>query len=151
MSFVERHARNAKAAARRSTLLMAVAAALLVGVAGRVDDLVFFHNGPMVAGAVERGIGEVQDRVEPTILVGGVVIERTRHMIAGGVLGCAVGAGAALTVAGGAAILTGGAAAIAMPTAASIGCGLGAPIGAAFGYPLDRYNWDLDLSDAESE
>ena len=100
-----------------------------------------------MAGAVERGIGEVQDRVEPAILVGGVVLERTRHMIAGGTLGCAAGAGVGLVVAGGAAILTGGAAAVAMPTAAAIGCGLGAPIGAAFGYPLDRYNWDLDLGD----
>jgi hypothetical protein len=147
MSFAERHTRIEKQAPRRPVLLVAVFVALLLGMGGRVADLVLFHNGSATAVAVERVVGKIQDRVEPAIMLGGVLLERTRHMIAGGALGCAAGAGIGVTVAGGAALLTGGAAALAIPTAATVGCGLGAPIGAAFGYPLDGYNWELDLAD----
>ena len=147
MSLVERHTKIEKPTARRSFLVVAVFVALLAGMAGRVADLVLFHNGSVAAATIERAIGKVQDRVEPAIMIGGILLERTRHMIAGGTLGCAVGAGLSATVAGGAALLTGGVAGVAIPTAATIGCGLGAPIGAAFGYPLDGYNWELDLAD----
>lgn len=147
MSLVERHTRFEKREIRRPVMIAAVFAVLLLGAAGRVADLVLFPNQSVVAATVERMVGKVQDRVEPAIMVGGVLLERTRHMIAGGTLGCVAGAGVAVTVAGAAALLTGGAAAVTLPTAASIGCGLGAPIGAAFGYPLDGYNWDLDLAD----
>jgi hypothetical protein len=147
MSLVERHTRIEKPAAKRPALLVAIFIALMVGMAGRVADLVFFHNQSVVAVTMERAAGKVQDRVEPAIMLGGILIERTRHMIAGATLGCAVGAGIGATVAAGAAVLTGGVASVAIPTAATVGCGLGAPIGASFGYPLDSYNWELDLAD----
>jgi hypothetical protein len=147
MSLVERHTKVEKSTARRNLLLVAISVALLLGTAGRIADLIFFHNGSVAAATVERVVGKIQDRIEPAIMLGGILLERTRHMIAGGTLGCAAGAGVAVTVAGGAALLTGGAAGLAIPTAAAIGCGLGAPIGAAFGYPLDGYNWELDLDD----
>jgi len=147
MSSIERSSRIERSSTRNSAIVATIFAVLLLGIAGRFADMVFFDNGAAAVSSVERVVHKVQYRVEPAIMVGGIVLERTRHMVAGATLGCATGAGIGVTVAGGAALLTGGAAGLTIPTAVSIGCALGTTIGGAFGYPLDRYNWDLDTAD----
>ncbi len=82
---------------------------------------------------------EIHDESEHAIYIGGILVERNRHTIVGGALGCI--AGAALG-AGGAAlvgIVTGGAGFAAIPAASAAGCGVFGLGGAAIGYPLDDY------------
>jgi hypothetical protein len=147
MASMERGSRIERSSTRNSAIFATVFAVLLLGIAGRFADMVFFDNAAAPFRSVERLVHKFQYRVEPAIMVGGIVLERTRHMVAGATLGCATGAGIGVTLAGGAALITGGAAGLTIPTAVSIGCALGTTIGGAFGYPLDRYNWDLDLAD----
>jgi hypothetical protein len=144
MASMERSSQIGRSSTRNPAIVVTVFAVLLLGIAGRLADMVFFDNTAAAAGGVERAVHKIEYRVEPAIMVGGIVLERTRHMVAGATLGCAVGAGIGVTVASGAALITGGAAGFTIPTAVSIGCALGTTIGGAFGYPLDRYNWDLD-------
>lgn len=86
--------------------------------------------------AREQGELLVQ-KAEQAIVVGGVLIYRHRHTIAGATLGClagaTVGAGSAL----GAGVATGGATVAGAGPAAALGCGLGALGGAAMGRQLD--------------
>ena len=98
-------------------------------------------NGAADAGAAS--IEEVRVRVEPAIFIGGVIVSRSRHVIAGAAMGCVAGG----TIgAGGAAIVgltTGGIGFAAVPFAGAIGCVAGGVTGGAFGYPLDA--WALAL------
>jgi len=86
-----------------------------------------------------RTLGEAHTRAEHAIFLGGIVLERHRHVIAGGLLGCAAGA----AVGGGAAAVTGlftaGVGFAAIPSASLVGCSLAGAGGAALGYPLDDY------------
>jgi hypothetical protein len=85
-----------------------------------------------------RDQGEVlAEKAEQAIVVGGALVYRHRHTIAGATLGClagaTVGAGSAL----GAGVATGGATIAGAGPAAALGCGLGALGGAAMGRQLD--------------
>ena len=77
------------------------------------------------------------DQAREAIVVGGVVLYRHRHAIAGATMGCVAGSMAAATLSVGAGLATGGAALAGTAPAAALGCGLGAVGGAALGQPLD--------------
>jgi hypothetical protein len=76
-------------------------------------------------------------KTEKAIVVGGVLLYRHRHTVAGAAVGCMVGSMAAATTAAGAGLVTGGASLAAAAPAAALGCGLGALSGAAMGRELD--------------
>jgi hypothetical protein len=97
-----------------------------------------------LADALERAKDQgeaLAEKAEQAIVVGGVLVYRHRHAIAGATLGClagaTVGAGAAL----GAGVATGGATIAGAGPAAALGCGLGCGLGAlggaAMGHQLD--------------
>jgi hypothetical protein len=95
------------------------------------------------AAAGENVLESVRVEIEPVIFMGGMVVSRSRHVIAGAAMGCvsgaAFGAGAAALLGA----VTGGAGLAALPPAAFIGCLAGAGAGIAMGYPLDT--WSLEL------
>lgn len=130
----------------RSAMLLAAALALVffAGLESRVADFALLRLWPQVAQNVDAAAGRIQDRIEPVIVLGGIVVERSRHIIAGAVMGCAVGAGVGATAAVGLGLFTGGITLAGVPAASAVGCGIGGLGGASFGYPLDRYAWDWD-------
>jgi hypothetical protein len=77
-------------------------------------------------------------KTEKAIVIGGVLLYRHRHMVAGAALGCVIGSMAGATTAAGAGLATVGAALAGVAPAAALGCGLGALSGAAIGQPLDN-------------
>jgi hypothetical protein len=77
------------------------------------------------------------EKAEQAIVVGGVLLYRHRHAVAGAAIGCVAGSLAATTTVVGAGLATGGAALAGSAPAAALGCGLGALGGAALGRPLD--------------
>jgi len=77
------------------------------------------------------------EKAEQAIIVGGVLLYRHRHAVAGAAIGCLAGSMVATTSALGAGLATGGAALAGTAPAAALGCGLGALGGAALGQPLD--------------
>jgi hypothetical protein len=90
----------------------------------------------------------LEDRAEHVIIIGGIVLERNRHLAAGSVIGCTVGAGFGAGAAGVLAFATGGAALAAIPAASALGCAVFGAAGGMFGAPLDDYQMDLsDLDD----
>ena len=99
-----------------------------------------------VHGAAGLGVG-IADllrlKVEPAVFMGGIIVSRNRHLIAGAAMGCAAGA----TVGGGGAaaagVVTGGLGWAAITAAAGIGCLIGAGGGIVVGYPLD--DWELAI------
>ena len=114
---------------------LAVAAAILfMAGTARADNLAGTSEGwrAWLGGAA------IEDMAERAIILGGVVLYRYRHTVAGIGLGCAAGAmlGATSAVAAGAA--TSGAALVVTPEAIALGCTAGAAAGAALGYPLDH-------------
>jgi hypothetical protein len=91
------------------------------------------------AAFTSQAAGEIHDRSEHAIYLGGIVLERNRHVVVGGALGCVAGAAIG---AGGAALIgvfTAGAGFAAIPAASAAGCGALGLSGAAIGYPLDDY------------
>lgn len=78
------------------------------------------------------------DQAEGAIVLGGIMLERNRYAVSGGMLGCTAGAvtGIGSVLALGAA--TGGAALAGTSEAAVLGCAFGAAAGAALGVPLDH-------------
>ena len=95
------------------------------------------------ADASAASIEEIRVRVEPAIFIGGVIVSRSRHVIAGTAMGCvaggAIGAGGAAVIG----LTTGGIGFAAVPFAGAIGCVAGGVTGGAFGYPMDA--WALAL------
>ena len=71
-------------------------------------------------------------------MVGGVLLYRHRHAVAGAALGCVAGSMIATTTTLGAGLATGGASLTTTAPAAAVGCGLGALGGAAIGQQLDN-------------
>jgi hypothetical protein len=99
---------------------------------------------PALADAVQQGLSAAraaeQDLLEQArraIVIGGVVLYRHRHALAGAAMGCVAGSMAATTLSLGAGLASGGAALAGTAPAAALGCGLGALGGAALGQPLD--------------
>ena len=80
----------------------------------------------------------LRQKAEQAIVIGGVLLYRHRHAVAGAALGCAAGSVAATTTTLGAALASGGAALATTAPAAALGCGLGALGGAAIGRQLDE-------------
>jgi len=119
-----------------------LALVFFTAMAGRIGDFKVLPAWPQLAENFEFAAGKVQDRIEPFIFLGGIVVERSRHVIAGSVLGCVVGAGIGATATAGLGFLTGGIALAGVPPASMVGCGIGGLGGAAFGYPLDSYAWE---------
>ncbi len=78
------------------------------------------------------------DEARRAIVVGGVVLYRHRHAVAGAAMGCLAGSIAATTLSLGAALASGGAALAGTAPAAALGCGLGAWGGGVLGQPLDQ-------------
>ncbi len=77
------------------------------------------------------------DEARRAIVIGGVVLYRHRHAVAGAAMGCVAGSMAATTLSLGAGLATGGAALAGTAPAAALGCGLGAVAGGVLGQPLD--------------
>ena len=79
----------------------------------------------------------LREKTEKAIVIGGVLLHRHRHTVAGVAVGCVVGSAAAVTTAAGAGLVTGGVSLPSAAPAAALGCGLGALSGAAMGRRLD--------------
>lgn len=91
------------------------------------------------AGLTTEAAWQIHDGSEHVIYLGGIVLERNRHTVVGGALGCIAGAAVG---AGGAAVVgffTAGIGFAAIPVASAAGCGMLGLGGAAIGYPLDDY------------
>jgi hypothetical protein len=84
-------------------------------------------------------IRDLPSAVEPAVFAGGIVVSRSRHAIAGGIMGCGAGAGVGAGSAAVFGMASGGLGMAAVPAAAAIGCGVGAAGGIAVGYPLDEW------------
>jgi hypothetical protein len=80
----------------------------------------------------------LREKTEQAIVMGGVLLYRHRHAVAGAALGCVAGSVAATTTTLGAGLATGGASLTTAAPAAALGCGLGALGGAALGQRLDN-------------
>jgi hypothetical protein len=80
----------------------------------------------------------LQEKAEQAIVVGGVLLYRHRHAVAGAALGCVAGSVVATTTTLSAGLATGGASLTTAAPAAALGCGLGALGGAAIGQRLDN-------------
>ena len=93
------------------------------------------QDGWKAARAAQQAL---QDTAEQAIVVGGVLLYRHRHAVAGAALGCVAGSMVATTTTLGAGLATGGAALTTTAPAAALGCGLGALGGAAIGQRLDN-------------
>jgi hypothetical protein len=122
---------------KRSILLCLVLALLSVAAPAQAAEPTWSER---MADALERARdqGEILARkAEQAIVVGGVLVYRHRHTIAGATLGCLAGATVGATSALGASVATGGAAVGGAAPAAALGCGLGALGGAAMGRELD--------------
>lgn len=118
-----------------------IALLLALGIASLIAGQRAVWRGAADAG--ESAVETIRYQVEPAIFIGGLLVSRSRHVIAGATLGCAAGAAVG---AGGAAVVgvaTGGAGFAALPVAAGVGCLIGAAGGIALGYPLD--SWSLAL------
>ena len=118
---------------RACLLVAALAAATLPGRAdaGWSDVL---RDGMAAARATKQTLRE---KAEQAIVLGGVLVYRHRHAVAGAALGCVAGSVAATTTTLGAALASGGASLTTTAPAAALGCGLGALGGAAIGQRLD--------------
>ncbi|HSA80690.1 MAG TPA: hypothetical protein VLE23_07685 [Geminicoccaceae bacterium] len=118
---------------RAGILLLGLALALPAGRAEAASDLL--REGMAAAQAARQTFLE---EAEEAIVVGGALLYRHRHAVAGAAIGCVAGSVAATTSALGAGLATGGAALAGAGPAAALGCGLGALGGAALGHPLDN-------------
>jgi hypothetical protein len=115
---------------------LVIATLSLAAAPGRADaawsDVL--QDGMDAARAAEQTL---RDKAEQAIVIGGVLLYRHRHAVAGAALGCVAGSVAATTTTFGAALASGGASLTATAPAAALGCGLGALGGAAMGQRLD--------------
>ena len=119
---------------RAGVLLAGLALALPAGRAEAASPDVR-QEGMAAAQAVQQ---RVLEQAEQAIVVGGVLLYRHRHAVAGAAIGCVAGSVAATSTAIGAGLATGGTALAGAGPAAALGCGLGALGGAALGHPLDN-------------
>jgi len=122
---------------KRSILLGLVLALLAMVAPAQAAETAWSER---MADALERARdqGEILvQRAEQAIVVGGVLVYRHRHAIAGATLGCLAGATIGATSALGAGVATGGATVAGAGPAAALGCGFGALGGAAMGRELD--------------
>lgn len=122
---------------KRSIPLVLLLALLVMAAPAQAAETTFSER---MADALERARDQgelLAQKAEQAIVVGGVLVYRHRHAIAGATLGCVAGATVGATSALGAGVATGGAAVAGAGPAAALGCGLGALGGAAMGRELD--------------
>ncbi len=117
--------------------LAAVLVLLTLSLAGIVNQSV--QAVPPGMSRLDFTLERVQRSVEPAIYIGGIFVSHSRNTIAGGVMGCAAGAGVGIAITGGLSLVTGGLALPGVPVAGVIGCSVGAFGGAALGWPLDDF------------
>jgi hypothetical protein len=118
----------------RSLGLLAGLAAALASAPAEAAWPEALREGLSGARAVEQNL---LDEARQAIVIGGVVLYRHRHAVAGAAMGCVAGSLAATTLSLGAGLATGGAALAGTGPAAALGCGLGAVGGGVLGQPLD--------------
>ena len=125
---------NKPALCLRACLLVAVLS--LAAAPGQADAAwpEVVQDGLDAARAAQQTLRE---KAEQAIVLGGVLLYRHRHAVAGAALGCVAGSVAATTTTLGAGLATGGASLTTTAPAAALGCGLGALGGAAIGQRLD--------------
>jgi hypothetical protein len=117
------------------------AAAVLVTLSWAADGVAATSEEGTPGGVWEslrQATAEATIAAEHAIVIGGVVVYRNRHAIAGAVLGCAVGSAAAATPTLALALPTAGGSLAAAPTAAAVGCGIGGVGGAVLGHAIDQ-------------
>lgn len=120
-----------------------VALVLALAVVTLVGERAVLRGARGAATVGARVADTIRLEIEPAVFIGGLVVSRSRHVIAGAVMGCAAGAGVGAGAAAIAGVVTGGLGWAAIPPAAGIGCLVGAGGGIAVGYPLD--SWALSL------
>jgi len=126
----------------------ALAVALLAATPLRLPDSHRVAAKSTLTAYPSHVMASAEAHAEHAVILGGIVIERNRHLAAGSVLGCTIGAGVGVGVTAAAALVTGGAAFAALPTASILGCAVFGSAGAVVGAPLDDYQMDLsDLDD----
>jgi hypothetical protein len=115
---------------------LVVAGLLLAAAPARADTewADVLQDGLAAARAAQQTL---RQKAEQAIVVGGVLLYRHRHAVAGAALGCVAGSMIATTTTLGAGLATGGASLTTTAPAAAVGCGLGALGGAAIGQQLD--------------
>lgn len=91
---------------------------------------------------VQRGVGDIHDTAETAIMIGGILMERNRHVVVGGLMGCVVGGALGAGAAALTGVFTAGLGFAAIPAASAAGCAALGFAGGAVGWPLDDY---LDL------
>ncbi|HEY3919559.1 MAG TPA: hypothetical protein VGL83_17355 [Stellaceae bacterium] len=127
------------AAIRRRLLKRDLALTLLLAVLLAASAGWLTHRSASATATAWHAVGIAQDDAEHAIYIGGIVLERNRHVVAGAVLGCvagaALGAGAAAIIG----LVTAGAGFAAIPAAATAGCALTGAGGGALGRPLDDF------------
>jgi hypothetical protein len=120
-----------------------IALVLALAVVSVIGQRAVKRGAHSAAGVSARVADTIRLDVEPAVFLGGLVVSRSRHVIAGAVMGCGAGAAAGAGAAVVAGIVTGGLGWAAVPPAAGIGCLVGAGGGIAVGYPLD--SWALQM------
>jgi hypothetical protein len=132
----------AKSARFRMSPLLGISLALALALSTQVSGRLLLRGMHGAARAGQATIEAARLQVEPALFIGGLLVSRSRHIIAGSIMGCTAGA----TVGGGAAavasLATGGVALPSIPLAAGIGCLVGGATAAAIAYPLD--SWALE-------
>ena len=118
---------------------LALALLLAVALAASADWLMHRHAASPGTGFAAQTLGVAQDGAEHAIYIGGILLERNRHVVVGAVLGCVAGAGIGAGAAAVVGVFTAGAGFAAIPAAAAAGCGLAGFGGGALGWPLDDY------------
>jgi len=98
----------------------------------------FFSGMEALANRLADKSDEFTTEAHQAIILGGAVVAQNRNTIAGGALGCAVGAALAASSAAMLGVPTGGASVAVAPNAMAAACALGTAGGAALGYPLDH-------------
>jgi hypothetical protein len=135
---------TARTQALRYSPVIALMLALALALATVVGERAIRRGVHHAAGAGATLADTIRLKVEPTIFQGGLVVSRSRHVIAGSVMGCAAGAGLGAGTAAIAGVVTGGLGWAALPPAAAIGCIIGGAGGFAIGYPLDTWSLTAD-------
>ena len=116
-----------------------VALLLLLAAVSLIGERALLRGADRAASAGRRVADTIRIEVEPLIFRGGVIVSRSRHVIAGAAMGCGAGAAVGAGAAALAGLATGGLGWAAIAPAAGIGCLIGGGGGIAVGYPLDTW------------
>jgi len=99
--------------------------------------------------SMHHAVAAFDTEAEHTIIIGGIILERNRHLAVGSAIGCSIGASLGAGAGAALGLVTAGIGFAAVPAASAVGCGALGVAGAAFGSTLDAYQ--MDLSDLEDD